>query len=367
MGSFSSNDGAEKAMPVQLLQAQAHIWKHCYSYVSSMCLKCSLELGIPDAIQSHGGPMTFKQLVEAIPVCPGKARCLYRVMRVLVHWGFFELQIRKRGGAHEDEEAYSLNSASELLLRDNPVNLEPFVRFMLDPVSIKSMDCLSSWFQNDDLSPVETAHGLKAWDLVARNPELGCLFNGAMASDSRLVARVLTDHCKWAFEGLKSLVDVGGGTGETGKAIADAFPHMECTVFDLPHVVAGLQGTRNLKYVGGDMFNEKIPPADAILLKWILHDWTDEESVKILKKCKEAIPRKEEGGKLIIIETVMDDPTVGDENIKETQLLADVVMINVLGFERNKEEWAKLFAHAGFSDYVMRPILGLRSVIEVYP
>ncbi|OWM64338.1 hypothetical protein CDL15_Pgr010129 [Punica granatum] len=332
-----------------------------------MCLKCAIELGIPDTIHSHGGPMTLNQLVEAIPVRLGKAHCLYRVMRVLVYSGFFELQINKRGGAHEEEAAYSLNNISKLLIRDNPLSVEPYLRVMLNPIPMKSMDCLSAWFQNDDLCTVGTAHGMNPWDLVARNPMFGCLFNGAMASDSRLVARVLMDRCKWVFEGLKSLVDVGGGTGEMGKAIADALPHMEYTVLDLPHVVAGLQGTGNLKYVGGDMFNEKIPPADAILLKWILHDWTDEESVKILKKCKEAIPRKEEGGKLIIIEMVIDNPTEEDEKIKETQLLADVAMMNIMGLERNREEWAKLFTDAGFSGYKISPILGLRSVIEVYP
>ena len=50
------------------------------------------------------------------------------------------------------------------------------------------------------------------------------------------------------------------------KAISEAFPHIDCTVFDLPHVVSNLQGSKNLKYVGGDMF-EAVPPADAVLLK----------------------------------------------------------------------------------------------------
>ncbi|WJX63724.1 hypothetical protein P8452_48579 [Trifolium repens] len=67
------------------------------------------------------------------------------------------------------------------------------------------------------------------------------------------------------------------------KALAKSFPKMECYVFDLPH--------DNLNYVGGDMF-KKIPPTEAILLKWILHDWNDEECVKILKNCKDAIAKK---------------------------------------------------------------------------
>ena len=71
---------------------------------------------------------------------------------------------------------------------------------------------------------------------------------------------------KGVFEGLKPFVDIGSGTGTVTKAIADTFPDIECTVFDLPHVVADFQGSKNLKYVGGDMF-EAVPPADAVFMK----------------------------------------------------------------------------------------------------
>lgn len=112
---------------------------------------------------------------------------------------------------------------------------------------------------------------------------------------------------------------------------------------------------------------KSIPSADAILLKWILHDWDDEECIKILKNCKEAIPSKENGGKVIIIDMVMDN-LKGDDKSYETQFLIDVLVMVVLpGKERSEEEWAKLFSDAGFSDYKIIPILGLRSIIEVYP
>lgn len=41
-------------------------------------------------------------------------------------------------------------------------------------------------------------------------------------------------------------------------------------------------------------------------MQWILHDWSDEDCVKILKRCKEAIPSKDNGGKVIIMDIVMD-------------------------------------------------------------
>ena len=90
-------------------------------------------------------------------------------------------------------------------------------------------------------------------------------FNEAMASDSQMVNLAVRD-CKEVFEGLDSIVDVGGGTGTTSRIICEAFPNLKCIVFDLPHVVAGLSGGKNWNYVGGDMF-KLIPQGDAVLLK----------------------------------------------------------------------------------------------------
>ncbi|KAJ1412218.1 S-adenosyl-L-methionine-dependent methyltransferase [Sesbania bispinosa] len=136
-----------------------------------------------------------------------------------------------------------------------------------------------------------------------------------MESDARLVISVVMEKCNEVFNGVVSLVDVGGGTGTMAKVIAKSFPKMVCIVFDLPHVVTGLEGSENLKYVSGDMF-KAIPPADTILLKWIMHEWNDEECLKILKKCKEAMKIKGKEGKVIIIDMVMDNGMEDDESVE---------------------------------------------------
>ena len=104
--------------------------------------------------------------------------------------------------------------------------------------------------------------------------------------------------------------------------------------------------------------------------QWILHDWNDEEGVKILKKCKEAISKnKKKIGKVIIIEMNVENYDK-DKNYElcETQFFFDMLMMSFIsGRERNEEEWAKLFKDAGFTYYKITPILGLRSLIEVYP
>ncbi|KAK8992102.1 hypothetical protein V6N11_044994 [Hibiscus sabdariffa] len=136
---------------------------------------------------------------------------------------------------------------------------------------------------------------------------------------------------------------------------------------------AGLQDSGNLKYVRGDMF-EDVPVADAVLLKSILHDWNDDECSRILKRCKEAISNQHKRGtikKVIIVDmVVMDSEKVNEENSKtfETQLFFHMLMmVGLTGRERGEEEWAKLFCAAGFSDYKIIPISGLRFLIEVYP
>lgn len=103
-------------------------------------------------------------------------------------------------------------------------------------------------------------------------------------------------------------------------------------------------------------------------LQWILHDWNDDECVKILKKCKESLLKKGNEGKVIIIDMVLDTKKGDINESGKTQLFFDMLMtVLVKGKERNDKEWIKLISLAGFSDYKIIPILGLRSLIEVYP
>ncbi|KAK7312833.1 hypothetical protein VNO77_37006 [Canavalia gladiata] len=348
----------------KLLRAQTHVWKHIFSYINSMSLKCAVDLDIPDTIHKYGQPMPLSQLIASLSINPSKTDCLNRLMQILIHSGFFSQQ---KVNENELEKGYVLTDASFLLLKDNPLSLTPLLHAMLDPILTKPYYELPKWFKNDDPTPFYTTHGMKIWDYCGREPRLNQLFNDAMTSDSQLVAKVVIEKCKEVFKGLESLVDVGGGTGTMVKAIAKSFPQLECTVFDLPHVVADLQGNDNLKYVGGDMF-DSIPPANAILLKWIMHDWNDEQCVKILKNCKEAMKNKGKGQKVIIIDIVMENGKGEDKSVFETQLFSDsVVMVLYPGKERNEKQWAKLIFSAGFSDYKITPVLGLRSLIEIYP
>ncbi|KAF8705790.1 hypothetical protein HU200_030995 [Digitaria exilis] len=114
---------------------------------------------------------------------------------------------------------------------------------------------------------------------------------------------------------------------------------------------------------GGEQLLYTLTPASSLL--WVLHDWRDEECVKILKNCKEAIPPREKGGKVVIIDVVVGAGRSDSE--REVQVAVDLHIMAVNGIERDENQWKKIFIQAGFSDYKITPVLGFRSVIEVYP
>jgi hypothetical protein len=140
----------------------------------------------------------------------------------------------------------------------------------VDPFALTALLKMPEWFTDERasaLSLFELAHGRPFWDTdIAVND--GGLFIGAMAADSRVAMQVLLKEHGGVFgEVRSSLVDIGGSHGATAAAVAKAFPHVKCTVLDLPDVVAGAPAADDsLTFIAGDMF-EYIPPADAVLLK----------------------------------------------------------------------------------------------------
>ncbi|KAL2466590.1 Flavone 3'-O-methyltransferase 1 [Abeliophyllum distichum] len=347
----------------ELLKAQDLIWNHLYRFISSMSLRYATELGIPDIIHRHGKPMTLQLLVDALPINKAKAHGVHRLMRILIHSGFF---IEEKISEDDAAMGYWLTPASRLLIKDEYFSMFQIVQACYNPIALKPWDHVKEWFENDDSSAFETTFGMTYFDYASRDSKKNESFNELMVKDTQFLSSVLIGDCKKIFNRMKSLVDVGGGVGILAKAIADAFPDLQCTVLDLPHVVAGLHGTKNLTYVQGNTF-ESIPKADAVMLKSILHDWSDEDCVTILKKCKEAIPSKDNGGKVIIIDMIVGNKKDDHRGI-ETQLFSDIsMMVVVNGKERTEKEWEKLFFDAGYRGYKIVYELGLRSIIELYP
>ncbi|CAL4894414.1 unnamed protein product [Urochloa decumbens] len=350
-----------------LLDAQLELWNNTFGYIKSMALKSALDLRIADAIHSHGGAATLPQIVTTVKLHPSKIPCLRRLMRVLASTGVLSVQNHPSSSCGGGEPVYALTPVSRLLVGSQQ-NLAPITTMILHPAFVSPFLELSTWFQKElpESCVFKHTHGQTLWEQADRDTAFDALVNDGMVSDSHFIMDIAINECASAFQGISSLVDVGGGLGAAAQAIAKAFPGVKCSVLDLDHVVANAPaGDTGVQYIAGDMF-ESIPPADAMFFKWVLHDWSDEECIKILKNCRKAIPPREEGGKVIIIDIVVEQGSSNSKHI-ETQALFDLYIMLVNGIERDEQEWKNIFLKAGFNDYKISPVLGARSIIEVYP
>ncbi|KAJ1295542.1 hypothetical protein BS78_01G232300 [Paspalum vaginatum] len=356
-----------------LLQAQVELWNQAYSFMKSVALAVALDLRIADAIHHHGGAATLSQILAGIGISPCKLHGLRRLMRVLTVAGTFTTTSSDDG----QEPVYTLTTASRLLVSNGggeegsgSANLSPMLNHVLHQFRDSKLSMgLTAWFRHDDGEtgtwPFDLMHGETFWEMSTRDGAANAIFNSAMAADSHFLMQIVLKEFSEIFAGIDSLVDVAGGVGGAAVAIAAAFPSLKCSVLDLPHVVAKAPCISNVQFVAGDMF-DSIPPANAVLLKWILHDWSDDECVKILKNCKQAIPSRDAGGKVIIIDIVLGSKS-SDAKLLETQVICDLDMMKLGGAERDEQEWRKIFLNAGFKDYNIMPVLGLRSIIQLYP
>ncbi|PIM98238.1 Hydroxyindole-O-methyltransferase [Handroanthus impetiginosus] len=336
-------------------RAQIDAWKYAYGFDAIRVVKCAIELEIPDVLESHGSPMTLSELSSAVG-CPESA--LYRIMRFLTHNGIFTKKIISQDPLLFH---YSQTPLSHLLTRDN---MGLFVLAQAGPsdkqFGLTAKDLRAG--KGSGLTP--TTDETTVWNPRV-DKDFEKLFRDYMARHGKVVASTVINNCPEVFGGIESLVDVGGNDGTAIGMFVKAFPWIQGINFDLPRVVRGAPAIEGVMHVGGDMF-ESIPKANAVMLMSILHDWSDEICIEILKKCKEATPTNT--GKVIIVEVVIDEEGEEDE-YTGARLQMDMVIMRatINGKERTGKEWAKLLNASGFSKYTIKHMRAIVSVIEAYP
>ncbi|XP_058198664.1 trans-resveratrol di-O-methyltransferase-like [Rhododendron vialii] len=155
-----------------------------------MCLNCAVQLGIPDIIHNHKQPITLPELVSSLHLPPEKNNSIHRLLRLLVHLGFFATT--KPNTNEGDQEGCVLTPSSRLLLKSEITNLSPLVRAMVDPVLVTPWQFLGDWFLGNETIAFETAHEVGMWEFCDQNPKFNHAFNEAMASDSKIM-----NFCCW--------------------------------------------------------------------------------------------------------------------------------------------------------------------------
>ncbi|KAL1226120.1 Flavone 3'-O-methyltransferase 1 [Cardamine amara subsp. amara] len=168
--------------------------------------------------------------------------------------------------------------------------------------------------------------------------------NNGMSNHSTISMKKILETYK-GFDGLTSLVDVGGATGATLKMIVSKYPNLKGINFDLPHVIKDAPSYTGIEHVGGDMF-VSVPKGDAIFMKWICHARSDERCLKILKNCHDAIP---ENGKVIVAECILSE-TIDSSLLTKQAFHVDCIMLahSREGVERTEKAFEAMAKGSGF-------------------
>jgi acetylserotonin N-methyltransferase len=149
----------------------------------------------------------------------------------------------------------------------------------------------------------------------------------------------------------RRMADLGGATGHMAVAACRRYPELRAVVFDLPEVVplaqelvAATEVAGRVEVVAGDFFAGPLPQADLYTLGRILHDWSEEKIVALLKKAHAALPA---GGAVLVAEKLIDDDRAGPDWAQ----MQDLNMLLVTeGRERTLGEYADLLKRAGFAE-----------------
>jgi len=296
-------------------------------YAVPRCLHVIAEMGTADALGEE--PRTAAELAASTGADAG---ALARALRLLSAYGIFEPVDGHRGFAH--------TAASRLLRTDDPHSMRSFVRMIGNSLNWKSFELLDHSIRTGKSATEQITAG-GAWAYYAQHPEESRIFDEAMTGKAHgQIAGILAGY---DFSPFKTIADIGGGRGHLLKAVLDATPDARGVLFDQPHVVKDATGTTSarLELQGGDFFKDALPVCDAYLIMQVIHDWNDQEALRILSAIRRSAPTH---AKLLLIEGILPEGS----NASWIDM-ADIFMLTLInGKERTRREFENLLTSGGF-------------------
>lgn len=297
------------------------------SLAFSWAVRAAATLRLADLIDS--GVTHLEELAERAHV---NADALRRLLRYLIGRGVF---------AESAPGTYILTDTALFLQESHPQRL----RAWLDQEGAGGKMDLT-W--SSLLESVQTGkpaypnqHGCSFWEDLAANPTLRASFNALLAGHVQAAEAGDALVAGYDWQGVRRVVDVGGGSGALLAAILQANPSIYGTLLDVPDTAHSTRETlvraglaERCEVLAGSFFAPLPAGGDVYLLSFILHDWDDHDARAILRRCAQAAGPS---GRVLIREGVGG----GD---------SDLLMLVVLGGrERTPQEFSELATSSGMT------------------
>ncbi|WP_280402869.1 methyltransferase [Nocardia carnea] len=319
-------------------------------FLASAAIGAVVRLDIADHIAQQ--PRTAAELAELTGV---DATGLQRTLRFLAGSGTF----------YEDGSGrFHLTAAAERLRTGAPQSLRDAVVFLTEPMFWQAAGNFGASLRRGR-STLDEIFGVPLWEHLAAHPDAAAIFDAGMVSYSAPQDAAIADT--FDVSGYRRIVDVGGGRGgllslllsrnaQATGLLYDRAPVLGTHLLDTPE----LAGRWTVE--AGDFFESVPADGDLYVLKHILHDWNDEECIRILRRCREMMLP---GSRLLVAESIAPPP-----NTPHYVWSLDLMMLAALtGRERTREEFEQLFEAADLALDRVRTTASYSSmaIMEVVP
>jgi hypothetical protein len=320
------------------------------SYWVPQSIHAAAELGVADVLAA--GPKQSRDVAREVEADPDAVRRLLRALVAL------ELCTVTPDGAYE------LTPLGACLRRDSKDSIRAWALMLGSERHWRAwgrlVECIKTGRSVPDLD------GRDTWAEPEGDPAAWHEFNQSMVQLTRHIAGAVA--VSYDFSGFRTVADVGGGFGALLPPILKANPGLRGVVFDLPRCRDGARALAEkthiadrCTFVGGDFFTDALPPADAYLVKSVIHDWDDERSLTLLRNIRAAMTPE---ARLLVVEPIVPErpgATPFDAMLAHTDLNMLVV---TGGRERTEADFRALIERAGLVVTRIVPTPATMSIIE---
>ena len=308
-------------------------------------------LGVPDRLDD--GPATAAGLARA---CGADEDRLARLLRAAAALGLVTVE----------GEAFHLTPFGKEFRQGNPSRT--IVELYGDPAVWGAFGGLEDAVRGGPAA-FDRVNGTPFFLACEENPRLGDRFTAGMALATSVMIPAIVGHCD--LGGFRHAVDVGGGDGSLLAALLASYPELRGTLHERPPMLRAARDTLaaagvadRCALVEGDFFTAVPEGADLYLVKNVLHDWDDEDCVRLLRHCADAA--RPTGGTVLVptllmptAEDIAEAPEAGSEDALMVAMSDIEMMVLTPGRERTLAEHEALFARAGLALAATIPLTGL--------
>jgi hypothetical protein len=295
---------------------------------------------------------------------------LDRILRACVYGGIVKLI--------NDEKHFILTPSGMMMTSDHPSHVRDLLLFTFGPVQIGACHQLTNITRGEGTGTgvARISGGLDLYTLMGQpdQKDLLSVFSGTMTAFSMETGAQLVTGVD--FGRFQTIVDLGGNRGTFLAQILHNYPTIQHgIVFDLPHIINQYSNGEDFKsreiptdrwnFVSGNIYDPStIPPADAYVLKHILHDFNDEKCLEILSSIHQANENKKNSPTTIFIieHVILPDGAFSNWQSRAFDMAMAALFDNAR--ERTENEYKELLKNTGFEFKMLYPIQAPESVIE---